>query len=182
MFNTNAFVQKIIKSLHDMNFKIVFHINHATRDIFGSLIASDANSERINESPLSRPTDTLPPRPTRGEGRVRGGAALDSPLHIRNYWARHRDTFALGVDGWWPDDGDELPIEARLTRHRCYYQGPLLDRTNSRPWSLHRNGYAGVPRYGGWILCGHKIWRLGTLAANGAGGLHFFLGSSPFSV
>jgi len=25
----------------------------------------------------------------------------DSPIHIRNYWARHRELFALGVDGRW---------------------------------------------------------------------------------
>src|SRR5688572_31002124 len=56
-------------------------------------------------------------------------------LFRSNYWARHRETFALGVDGWWPDDGDELPLEARLVRHRCYYEGPLSDRPNVRPWS-----------------------------------------------
>jgi alpha-glucosidase (family GH31 glycosyl hydrolase) len=79
---------------------------------------------------------------------------FNSRLHIRNYWNWHRPVFALGVDGWWPDDGDELPIEARLARHRCYYEGPLQDRPNERPWSLHRNGYAGVARYGGWIWSG----------------------------
>ena len=31
-----------------------------------------------------------------------------------SYWNQHRKVFALGVDGWWPDDGDELPIEARF--------------------------------------------------------------------
>ena len=78
----------------------------------------------------------------------------DSRLHIRNYWARHRETFALGVDGWWPDDGDELPLEARLTRHRCYYEGALQDRPNVRPWSLHRNGYPGIAQWGGWVWSG----------------------------
>ena len=72
----------------------------------------------------------------------------DSPNHIRNYWATHRPDEALGIDGWWPDDGDELPIEARLARLRCYYEGPLLDRPNERPWFLSRNGYAGAARYG----------------------------------
>src|SRR5262249_31209120 len=73
----------------------------------------------------------------------------DDPLHIGNYWARHRKLIGLGVDGWWPDDGDELPVEARLARHRCYSEGPLADRPNVRPWSLHRNAHAGVQRYGG---------------------------------
>src|SRR5262249_40638481 len=47
----------------------------------------------------------------------------DAPTHIRNYWARHQKLVALGVDAWWPDDGDELPVEARLARHRCYFDG-----------------------------------------------------------
>lgn len=104
----------------------------------------------------------------------------DAPLHIRNYWARHRDVFKLGVDGWWPDDGDELPVEARLARHRCYYQGSLQDRPNVRPWSLHRNGFAGVQRYGGWIWSGDVQSRWATLAAHVPVGLNYSLSLSPF--
>jgi len=92
--------------------------------------------------------------------------ASDSPSHIRNYWNRHRADFALGVDGWWPDDGDELPVKARVARHRCYYEGPLQDRPNTRPWSLHRNGFAGVARYGGWIWPCDVESRWATLAAH----------------
>jgi alpha-glucosidase (family GH31 glycosyl hydrolase) len=104
----------------------------------------------------------------------------DSRSHIRNYWARHRETFALGVDGWWPDDGDELPLEARLVRHRCYYEGPLQDRPNVRPWSLHRTGYAGAQRYGGWIWSGDTDSKWETLAAHVAIGLNHGLSLTPF--
>ncbi|MBV9125326.1 MAG: glycoside hydrolase, partial [Planctomycetes bacterium] len=104
----------------------------------------------------------------------------DSLHHIRNYWARHRQVFQLGVDGWWPDDGDELPIEARLARHRCYYEGPLQDRPNVRPWSLHRNGYAGAQRYGGWIWSGDVASRWQTLAAHVPVGLNHSLSLTPF--
>ena len=104
----------------------------------------------------------------------------DSPLHIHNYWARHREDFALGVDGWWPDDGDELPIEARLTRHRCYYEGPLLERPNVRPWSLHRNSFAGAARYGGWIWSGDTQSRWATLAAHVPVGVNYSLSLTPF--
>jgi alpha-glucosidase (family GH31 glycosyl hydrolase) len=106
--------------------------------------------------------------------------ASDNPLHIRNYWARHSPVYALGVDGWWPDDGDELPQEARLARHRCYYEGPLLDKPNIRPWSLHRTGCAGVQRYGGWIWSGDPESRWATLAAHVAVGLNHSLSLSPF--
>jgi alpha-glucosidase/alpha-D-xyloside xylohydrolase len=147
-FNPNGFNHPAeqIQALHDLNFKVIFHINHAPRNMFGLSMAENS----------------------------------DSPLHIKNYWARHRADFSLGVDGWWPDDGDELPIEARLARHRCYYEGPLLERTNSRPWSLHRNGYAGVARYGGWIWSGDTMSRWATLAAHVPVGLNYSLSVSPF--
>jgi alpha-glucosidase/alpha-D-xyloside xylohydrolase len=86
----------------------------------------------------------------------------------------------LGVDGWWPDDGDELPIEARLARHRCYYEGPLQERPNERPWSFHRNGYAGVQRYGGWVWSGdvQSLWA--TLEAHVPVGVNTSLSLTPF--
>ncbi len=135
-----------IRALHDLNFKVVLHVNRAPRGLFGAGVAEDSNS----------------------------------PRHIRNYWARHREVFALGVDGWWPDDGDELPLEARLTRHRCYYEGPLADRPNVRPWSLHRTGYAGAQRYGGWIWSGDIDGRWETLAAQVSVGLNHSLSLTPF--
>jgi alpha-glucosidase/alpha-D-xyloside xylohydrolase len=168
-FNPNAFVPENIKALHDLNFKVVFHVNHAPRNLFGTSIAR----------PL---TPSL--SPSGGEGARRAGEGVgedfDSPRHIRNYWTRHRELLALGADGWWPDDGDELPLEARLTRHRCYYEGPLQDRPNIRPWSLHRTGYAGSQRYGGWIWSGDIDSRWETLAAHVSIGLNHGLSLTPF--
>jgi hypothetical protein len=34
------------------------------------------------------------------------------------YWDAHRQDFAMGVDGWWPDEGDPLDIASRLVRNR----------------------------------------------------------------
>ncbi|HEV7926863.1 MAG TPA: TIM-barrel domain-containing protein, partial [Verrucomicrobiae bacterium] len=106
--------------------------------------------------------------------------ASDSPIYIGNYWKRHLPDMALGVDAWWPDDGDELPIEARLARHLCYYEGPLQARPNVRPWSLNRNGYAGASRYGGWIWSGDTQSRWATLAAHVPVGLNSSLSLTPF--
>ncbi|HXG08311.1 MAG TPA: TIM-barrel domain-containing protein [Gemmataceae bacterium] len=147
-FNPKAFdrPKENLRVLHELNFKVVLHVNRAPRNLFGASVAEPS----------------------------------DSPVHIRNYWARHREVFALGVDGWWPDDGDELPVEARLARHRCYYEGPLQDRPNVRPWSLHRNGFAGVQRYGGWIWSGDVQSRWATLAAHVPVGLNSSLSLSPF--
>jgi alpha-glucosidase (family GH31 glycosyl hydrolase) len=103
-----------------------------------------------------------------------------APEHIRNYWARHRGAFGLGVDGWWPDDGDELPVEARLARHRAYYLGSLEDRPGRRPFSLHRTGTPGAQRYGGWIWSGDIDSRWATLASQVAVGLNHSLSLTPF--
>ena len=60
----------------------------------------------------------------------------------------------LGVDGWWPDQGDGLDGRSRLARIRMYWEGPQLYRPNERPFALHRNGYAGMQRYGAFLWSG----------------------------
>jgi len=100
--------------------------------------------------------------------------------HIAAYWKQHRPVFSLGIDGWWPDGGDHLSIESRLARHRMYYEGALSDRPNERPFSLHRTGYAGMQRYGGWVWSGDVWAHWQTLAAQVPVGLNFSLSGSPF--
>ena len=39
----------------------------------------------------------------------------------------------LGVDGWWPDEGDPLGSVSRLARIRMYWEGPQLDRPDRAP-------------------------------------------------
>ena len=76
------------------------------------------------------------------------------------YWNAHRNDFAMGVDGWWPDEGDPLDISSRLVRNRMYWEGPQLDRPNERPFALHRNGYAGMQRYASFLWSGdvYSTW------------------------
>jgi alpha-glucosidase/alpha-D-xyloside xylohydrolase len=181
-FNTNSFPRPAeqLKALQAEHFKVILHVNQAPRNLFGSTVGL-AFAEGARKVEPQGPYLTRSEREALGVPVATGTAAdFHSPLHIRNYWAWHRPVFALGVDGWWPDDGDELPIEARLARHRCYYEGPLLERPNERPWSLHRNGYAGVSRYGGWIWSGDPQSRWATLAAHVPVGLNYSLSVSPF--
>ncbi len=70
------------------------------------------------------------------------------------YWDAHRKDFAMGVDGWWPDEGDPMDMTSRLVRNRMYWEGPQIDRPNERPYALHRNGYAGMQRYGSFLWSG----------------------------
>jgi alpha-glucosidase (family GH31 glycosyl hydrolase) len=76
------------------------------------------------------------------------------------HWDAHRKDFSLGVDGWWPDEGDPLDIPSRLVRNRMYWDGPQIDRPNERPYALHRNGYAGMQRYGSFLWSGdvYSTW------------------------
>ena len=70
------------------------------------------------------------------------------------HWDAHRKDFALGIDGWWPDEGDPLDVASRLVRNRMYWEGPQIDRPNERPYALHRNGYAGMQRYASFLWSG----------------------------
>ncbi len=76
------------------------------------------------------------------------------------YWDAHRKDFAIGIDGWWPDEGDPLDIPSRLTRNRMHWEGPQLDRPDERPYALHRNGYAGMQRYASFLWSGdvYSTW------------------------
>ncbi len=79
------------------------------------------------------------------------------------YWDAHRKDFAMGVDGWWPDEGDPLDIPSRLGRNRMHWEGPQLDRPNERPYALHRNGYAGMQRYASFLWSGDVYSKWETL-------------------
>ena len=76
------------------------------------------------------------------------------------YWDAHRKDFAMGVDGWWPDEGDPLDIASRLVRNRMYWEGPQIARPNVRPYALHRNAYAGMQRYASFLWSGdvYSTW------------------------
>jgi alpha-glucosidase/alpha-D-xyloside xylohydrolase len=76
------------------------------------------------------------------------------------YWDTHRKDFAMGIDGWWPDEGDPLDGASRLVRNRMYWEGPQIDRPNQRPYALHRNGHAGMQRYASFLWSGdvYSTW------------------------
>jgi alpha-glucosidase (family GH31 glycosyl hydrolase) len=96
------------------------------------------------------------------------------------YWDMHRKDFALGVDGWWPDEGDDLDVPARLTRNRMYWEGPQLDRPNQRPYALHRNAYAGMQRYGSFLWSGDVYSTWETLRVHVAIGINAGLSGMPY--
>ncbi|MBV9083761.1 MAG: glycoside hydrolase family 31 protein [Acidobacteriaceae bacterium] len=96
------------------------------------------------------------------------------------YWKMHEPVFAKGVDGWWPDEGDQLDVKSRLCRDRLYYEGPLLDRPNLRPFALHRNGAAGSQRFGAFLWSGDISSRWETLRVQVPVAINTGLSGLPF--
>ena len=153
-FNSKVFEREaadVIKDLHVQHLHVVLHI-----------------------VPLQKDYPTL-------HGNVPAGADETSDVQqISAYWKRHQSLFAAGIDGWWPDEGDWLDVPSRLARHRMYYEGPLSDRPNVRPWDLQRNGYPGIARTGGWYWSGDVMSTWKTLAEHVKVGLNASLSVSPF--
>jgi alpha-glucosidase/alpha-D-xyloside xylohydrolase len=72
----------------------------------------------------------------------------------------HKALTDVGVDGWWPDQGDGLDPASRLARNRMYWDGSRRLRPNERPFALHRNGGAGMQRYASFLWSGdvYSTW------------------------
>lgn len=136
--------QATIKTLHDQHFKAVLHIVIEGRRLTGTV-----------HEPCT-PHDVVP------SGRTPDNRWPDD-RGVPCYWPYHKPLFDLGVDGWWPDQGDGYDAASRLNRIRMYWEGSQLWRPNERPFALHRNGYAGMQRYGAFLWSGDVQSRWETL-------------------
>jgi alpha-glucosidase (family GH31 glycosyl hydrolase) len=96
------------------------------------------------------------------------------------YWPYHKPLFDLGVDGWWPDQGDGLDAPSRLARIRMYWEGPQMYRPNERPFALHRNGYVGMQRYGAFLWSGDVYTTWETLKTHVPVAINTGLSGIPF--
>jgi alpha-glucosidase (family GH31 glycosyl hydrolase) len=132
--------KKMIDDLHAQNFKVVLHTVIEGRKLTGS----------INDPCTAAP---LP------SGRTPDGKWPDD-RQVSCYWPVHKPLYDAGIDGWWPDQGDGLDAPSRLARHRMYWEGSQQLRPNQRPFALHRNGQAGMQRYGAFLWSGdvYSTW------------------------
>lgn len=119
-----------------------------------------------------------PPKQLHGRAGDTGAAAKD-PEDAANYWQKHVEVFDMGVDGWWADEGDWLDDISCLVRNRMYWEGAQLARPNERPYTLNRNGYAGIQRYG-WLWSGDITSTWQTLREQIAVGLNTGLSGMPY--
>lgn len=106
-------------------------------------------------------------------------AAASAPGDAVAYWQQHLPVETTGVDGWWADEGDRLPVYARFQRNEFYWDGPLSAHPERRPFALHRNGYAGLQRFG-WLWSGDIESSWSTLAAQVRNGLNVGLSGLPY--
>jgi alpha-glucosidase/alpha-D-xyloside xylohydrolase len=107
------------------------------------------------------------------------GADAQAPGDAAPYWAKHTVLSKLGIDGWWPDEGDRLNVYARLQRNRMYFEGSRKDHPDTRPFALHRNGYAGLQRYG-WLWSGDTFSTWKALQAQIMVGINIGLSGIPY--
>ena len=96
------------------------------------------------------------------------------------YWPYHKPLMDLGVDGFWPDQGDGLDAASRLARIRMYWEGPQVYRPNERPFALHRNGAAGMQRYGAFLWSGDVYTTWETLKTHVPIAVNTGLSGIPF--
>ncbi|HVS97699.1 MAG TPA: TIM-barrel domain-containing protein [Puia sp.] len=142
----------VLADLHALHVKVVLHMVPYDRDRLPTLHGS------------------IPAAP---------GETLDAG-HIARYWQLHVPVMKAGADAFWPDEGDWFNLYERVKRHQLYYQGPSTTFPNIRPWSLHRNGYLGVARWGGWIWSGDTESSWKTLEGQIAVGINHSLSLSPW--
>ena len=154
-FNPEVFTpnpKEVLTKLHDKNVKVVLHVVPLDRDKLPTLHG------------------TIP---------ARSGEVLDVS-HIQNYWEQHFvGLMDKGADAFWPDEGDWFNLFERVKRHQMHYQGPVYTK-GIRSWSLHRNGYLGIAKWGGWVWSGDTQSSWKTLEAQIAVGLNYSLSISPY--
>ncbi|MBW0177279.1 TIM-barrel domain-containing protein [Sediminibacterium sp.] len=155
-FNPEVFKrdpQKVLNEFHKNKVKVVLHMVPWDRDELPTLYGSIPARKEESTHSLS---------------------------HIANYWKQHEPLVNMGVDAFWPDEGDWFNLHERIKRHQLYYQGHLSTNPNQRPWSLHRNGYPGIAQWGGWVWSGDTESSWKTLEAQIAVGINYSLSIAPF--
>lgn len=132
--------QKMVEELHAQNFKVVLHTVIEGRKLTGTV----------------KDACTAAPLPS---GRTPDGKWPDN-RQVACYWPVHKALYDVGIDGWWPDQGDGLDAPSRLARIRMYYEGSQQLRPNQRVYALHRNGHAGMQRFAGFLWSGdvYSTW------------------------
>ncbi|MBS1788802.1 MAG: glycoside hydrolase family 31 protein [Acidobacteria bacterium] len=152
--------KKIIDELHAQHFKVVLHTVIEGRKLTGSV------SDPCTAAPLP-------------SGRTPDGKWPDQ-RQVGCYWPVHKPLYDVGIDGWWPDQGDGLDAPSRLARIRMYYEGSQQLRPNQRVFALHRNGHAGMQRYAAFLWSGDVYTTWETLKVHVPNAINTGLTGIPY--
>jgi len=152
--------KQAVQQFHQDNFKVVLHIVVEGRHFYGTV------HDPCTAAPL--PSGRTP------EGR------WPPDRQVSCYWPVHKQLLDVGVDGWWPDQGDGYDAASRLNRNRMYFEGTQMYRPNQRVYALHRNAYAGMARYASFLWSGdiQSTWE--TLKVHVAVGINAGLSGIPY--
>jgi alpha-glucosidase/alpha-D-xyloside xylohydrolase len=152
--------QKAVEQLHEEHFKVVLHVVLEGQRLTGTV------SDPCTAAPLPSgrtPDHHWPP-----------------DRQVSCYWPAHKPLSDMGVDGWWPDQGDGLDAPSRLARNRMYFEGQQLYRPNKRVYALHRNAYAGMQRYAAFLWSGDVLSRWETLKTHVPNAINTGLSGIPY--
>ena len=153
--------KRFIDEAHAQHYKVVLHIVIEGRRMSGTVSDPCTPDKAV---PSGRTPDDRWP-----EDRA-----------VQCYWPYHKPLVDLGVDGWWPDQGDGLDAPSRLARIRMYWEGPQMYRPHERPFALHRNGYVGMQRYGAFLWSGDVYTTWETLKTHVPVAINTGLSGIPF--
>jgi alpha-glucosidase/alpha-D-xyloside xylohydrolase len=149
----------MIDALHAMHYKVVLHTVIEGRHLTGTVKDSCERPEPSGRDANDRWPDNR---------------------SVGCYWPHHKSVFDVGIDGWWPDQGDGLDAPSRLARIRMYWEGSQVWRPKERPFALHRNGYAGMQRYGAFLWSGDVYTTWETLRTHVPIAINTGLSGIPF--
>ena len=161
-WNLRAFPDphQAVTQLHDENFKVVLHVVLEGEHLNGTV------HDACTAAPL--PTGRTPDH------------HWPPDREVACYWPAHRPLTEMGIDGWWPDQGDGLDAASRLARNRMYFEGQQLYRPNQRVYALHRNAYSGMQRYAAFLWSGDVLSRWETLKTHVPNAINTGLSGIPY--
>ena len=151
--------RQMLATLHGEHFKVVVHTVIEGHHLLGTIHDRCPAPEPSGRTPDNRWPDDR---------------------HVACYWPYHKTVMEDGVDGWWPDQGDDYDVPSEINRHRMYWEGSQQIRRNERPFALHRNAAAGVQRYGSFIWSGDVQSRWETLKTHVAVAINTGLSGLPY--
>ena len=161
-WNPKAFPDpaKAIETLHAENFHVVLHVVVEGHKLTGTV------HDPCTAAPLS-------------SGRT-ADHHWPPDRQVSCYWPVHKPLLDIGVDGWWPDQGDGFNAPSRLARNRMYFEGQQMYRPNQRVYALHRNAYAGMQRYASFLWSGDVLSRWETLKTHVPNAINTGLSGIPY--